>query len=269
MNNQIQTLTKEEIKKVAPAVYAQHPKASMTDRYSFVATDKIIKGFNEAGWDVTKAFQSKTKKDDIAERKHIVRLSNPKFQPVMKEVGSLVPEIVLINSHNGTSSVKMEIGLFRLVCANGLIIADSRFAQVKRRHFGIDQDEIFRVIYDATNEFSDVWSKIDEYRSIKLTNGQRLDFASKVIERHWGENSSITPDSLLIPRRVEDKSDDLFTTMNVLQEAVIKGGATYLHPHRNTLRRTRAIKNADRDIMINSMLWNMVESFRTSKKFII
>jgi len=92
MNNQIQTLTKEEIKKSAPAVYATTPKATMTDRYSFVATDKIITGFNQAGWEVTKAFQSKTKKDDVSERKHIVRLSNPEFQPMMKEVGSLTPE---------------------------------------------------------------------------------------------------------------------------------------------------------------------------------
>jgi len=260
-------LTKEEIKKSAPAVYATQPKKSMTDRYSFVSTDKIITGFNQAGWEVTKAFQSKTKKDDIAERKHVVRLSNPDFQPMMKEVGSLTPEIILINSHNGTSAVRIELGLFRLVCGNGLVIANSRFAQVKRRHFGIDQDEIFQVIYDATNEFQDVWGKIDEYKSIKLTNGQRLDFASKVIEENWGTSSVITPDALLLPRRTEDKNDDLFSVMNVVQENVIKGGANYLHPHRNTLRRTKAIKNADRDIKVNALLWQMIESFRLSKKF--
>jgi hypothetical protein len=182
----IQTLTKEEIKKSAPAVYTTQPKASLSSRYSFVSTEKIIDGFNKAGWEVTKAFQSKTKKDDVSERKHIVRLSNPEFQPVMKEVGSLTPEIILLNSHNGLSAVKMELGLFRLVCSNGLVVADSRFAQVKRRHFGIDQDEIFQVIYDATHEFSEVWSKIEDYKSIKLTNGQRFDFASKVIEQNWG-----------------------------------------------------------------------------------
>jgi hypothetical protein len=263
----IQTLTKEEIKKSAPAVYATQPKASMTERYSFVQTDKIIEGFNQAGWDVTKAFQSKTKKDDPNVRKHVVRLSNPEFQPVMKEVGSLTPEIILINSHNGSSSIRMEIGLFRLVCSNGLIIADSHFAQVKRRHFGVDQDEIFQVIYDATKEFNDVWGKVDEYRSIKLTNGQRLDFASKVIEQNWGSDSVITPDALLIPRRIEDKSDDLFSTYNVIQENVIKGGANYIHPHRNTLRKTRAIKNADRDIRINAMLWQFIENFRLNRKF--
>jgi hypothetical protein len=263
----IQTLTKEEIKKSAPAVYATQPKASMTDRYSFVQTDKIIEGFNKAGWEVTKAFQSKTKKDDIAERKHVVRLSNPEFQPVMREVGSLTPEIILINSHNGTSSIRMELGLYRLVCSNGLVISDTQFAQVKRRHFGIEQEEIFNVIYDATKEFNDIWGKIDEYKSIKLTNGQRLDFASKVIEQHWGTDSVITPDALLLPRRTEDKNDDLFSTYNVIQENVIKGGANYMHPHRNTVRRTRAIKNADRDIRINTMLWAMTESFRLNKKF--
>jgi hypothetical protein len=266
---EIQTLAKEEIRKSAPAVYATQPKATMTERYSFVQTDKILEGFNEAGWGVTKAFQSKTKKDDPNVRRHIVRLSNPDFQPVMREVGSLVPEIILVNSHNGTSSIRMELGLFRLVCSNGLIVADSHFAQVKRRHFGIQQEEIFQVIYDATKEFNDVWSKVDEYKSIKLTNGQRLDFASKVIEQHWGENSVINPDAILVPRRIEDQSDSLFHTMNIVQENVIKGGANYINPIRNTLRRTRAIKNADRDIRINTLLWTYMENFRMNKKFSI
>lgn len=268
--SELQILTREDIQKFAPAVYAKTPKFSMSDRYTFVSTEKIIDDFAEAGWMPTKAFQSKlTKKTALhnpEERKHVVRLSNPSFQPVMKEVGSLTPEILLINSHNGTSGIKMEIGLYRMVCSNGLVIADSRFAQIKKRHSG-EKDEIFRIIAEAGKEFPDIWNKIDEYRSIHLTNGQRLDFASKMIEFNWNEDSVISPEALLVSRRNEDEDDDLFTTYNVIQENLIKGGAQYIHPLRGTVRRTKAIKNADRDIRINQQLWMMMEAFRTSKKF--
>jgi len=56
--------------------------------------------------------------------------------------------------------------------------------------------------------------------------------------------------------------------MNVVQEYIIKGGVEYLHPHRQTIRRTKAIKNADRDIKLNMFLWQMMETFRSTKRFI-
>ena len=262
------TLTKEEIKKSAPAVYATSPKKSMTDRYSFVSTDKIITGFNKAGWEVTKAFQSKTKKDDIAERKHVVRLSNPDFQPMMKEVGSLTPEIILINSHNGSSSLKLMLGLFRLVCSNGLIISTSTMMEVTKRHSG-EPEEILRIIYESGKEFPDILNRVSEYQTLKLSNNQKVEFATKAIEFNWGVNSIIPTDSILNPRRIEDNKDDIFHIMNIVQENIIKGGAIYEHPYKNTLRRTKQIKNASRDIKINVFLWQMMENYRLTGKFIL
>jgi len=84
MDNTITVLTEAEIRKSAPAVFAKQSKVSMSDRYTFVPTDKILDNFAEAGWYPTKAFQSKTKKDGVSERKHIIRLSNPNFTPVMR-----------------------------------------------------------------------------------------------------------------------------------------------------------------------------------------
>ena len=262
-------LTPEQIKISAPAVYARQPKEAMSDRYVFVPTDRILDNFAEAGWYPTKAFQSKTKKDNVDERKHVIRLSNPEFQPVMKEVGSLSPEILLINSHNGTSGIRMEIGLFRLVCANGLIVRDTQFAQITKRHSGTDKEEIFRILYEAGNKFPDIWNKISEYKSINLSNRQRVDFAVKAIEYNWSEDSIITPEDILRPRRTADENEDLFSVMNVVQENIIKGGMSYINPRTHRPRHTRSIKNADRDIKVNMFLWAMMENYRTTGKFIV
>ena len=268
----IEILTREEIQKSAPAVYAKAPKSSMTDRYTFVSTEKMLNNFAEAGWYPTKAFQSKLTKKTLhknpAERKHVVRLSNPSFQPVMKEVGSLTPEILLINSHDGTSGVKMEIGLFRMVCSNGLVIADSRFAEIKKRHSG-EKDEIFRIIAEAGKEFPEVWNKISEYSNLKLSDKQKIEFANLAIEFNWGKTSTISPESILIPKRNEDYKNDIFHIMNIIQENIIKGKVEYIHPLKNSVRHTKQIKNADRDIRINTFLWQCMENYRLTKKFII
>jgi hypothetical protein len=239
----------------------------MSEKYVFVPTHTILDQFENQGWYPVDAKQARTKKSDVAERQHIIRLANPEYTPVMPEVGSVTPQIILKNSHNGTSGIQLAIGLFRLVCSNGLVVADTQFAQIKRRHMGIDKDEVMQVIYDAGREFPDIWNKISEYKSIKLTNGQKIDFATRVIEYNWNEKSVITPEQLLVAKRREDESDDLFTTYNVVQENLQKGGVTYINPRTQRPRRTRAITNGARDFQLNTALWSMMESFRKEKVF--
>ena len=267
MSHEIHVLTKEELQTCAPAVFAQKPRASLSNKYIFIPTDKIIDHFATENWFPVKASQAKSKKPDVVERSHIIRLSNPTLTPVMPEVGSLTPQILLKNSHNGEGSIQMEIGIFRLVCSNGLVVADSQFAKIKRRHMGVNREEVMEIIYQAGREFPDVWSKVNDYKSLKLTNGQRFDFASKVVKFNWGENSVIDPNALLVTRRKQDESDDLFTTYNTVQENLIQGGATYMHPMRNRIRITRAVKDSDRDFRLNAMLWSTMENFRLTKKF--
>lgn len=263
----LQTLTREDIKKSAPAVFANQPANRMSDKYVFIPTHTILDQFAQEGWVPVKANQAKTKKDDSAERQHIVRLANPSYTPAMPEVGSITPQIILKNSHNGTSGIQLDIGLFRLVCSNGLVVCNTQFAQIKRRHMGIDREEVMKVIYEAGRELPDIWSKINDYRSINLTNGQRMDFARQTIRMNWGENSVIEPEQLLVARRSADESDDLFSTYNVIQENITKGGVMYNNPRTGRLRRTRAIKDSQRDFYLNKNLWMLMEGFRTSKKF--
>lgn len=263
----IQTLTREDIKKSAPAVFATKPANKLSDRYVFIPTHTILDQFEQEGWVPVKANQARTKKDDSAERQHIVRLANPSYTPVMPEVGSITPQIILKNSHNGTSGIQLDIGLFRLVCSNGLVVCNTQFAQIKRRHMGIDREEVMKVIYEAGRELPDIWSKINDYRSINLTNSQRMDFAKQTIKMNWGENSVIEPEQLLVARRSADQGDDLFTTYNILQENIVKGGVMYNNPRTGRLRRTRAIKDSQRDLMLNKNLWMLMEGFRTTKRF--
>ena len=59
-----------------------------------------------------------------------------------------------------------------------------------------------------------------------------------------------------MPRRSEDVGNDLWRTLNVVQENVLRGGI----PRRsasNRLIRTRAITAIREDIRINSGLWDL------------
>ena len=59
--------------------------------------------------------------------------------------GTEVPEIILLNSHDGSSSYQMIPGMFRFVCTNGLVCGTS-FGEIRVPHKG---DIVGRVIEGA------------------------------------------------------------------------------------------------------------------------
>ena len=59
------------------------------------------------------------------------------------------------------------------------------------------------------------------------------------------------------PRREVDKKTDLWTTLNVAQENLLRGG--FLNGSTN--RRVRAISNIQKDVNLNSQLWDLASTY--------
>ena len=75
----------------------------------------------------------------------------------------------------------------------------------------------------------------------------------------------ISPALLLNPRRYGDDANDLWTTLNCVQENVIRGGqrdTSRLRPDGSRMPKTRAIKGIDEDMKLNKALWEMAEVLR-------
>lgn len=72
----------------------------------------------------------------------------------------------------------------------------------------------------------------------------------------------IQADALLLPRRSEDRSTDLWTTFNVVQENAIRGGLSAWGRDANNQRRrytSREITGIDQDVKVNRALWLLGE----------
>ncbi|EKN4120315.1 DUF932 domain-containing protein, partial [Yersinia enterocolitica] len=65
----------------------------------------------------------------------------------------------------------------------------------------------------------------------------------------------------LMPRRWEDKKDDLWTTFQRVQENLTKGGLSGKSTGGKRAR-TRAISGIDGDIKLNRALWVMAEQLK-------
>src|SRR5579864_73413 len=117
-------LTLEEIGQRAPSALATRPFDAMSAKYGFVPTSGVIEAMIVAGFQPFSAVQSRTRvpgKGDFT--KHMLRFRHEDVSQSLA-VGEVVPEVVLINSHYGSSAYKLIAGLYRLICSNGLMVSD-------------------------------------------------------------------------------------------------------------------------------------------------
>lgn len=103
----------------APAVFADDPARRLTPRYGFNSTAQVIEALLEAGFEATAA-------------RHLVRLRRARETLVFADA---IPEIVLLNAHDGSRAYQLRAGLFRPVCLNGLLarVGDYGFVSVPHR----------------------------------------------------------------------------------------------------------------------------------------
>jgi uncharacterized protein DUF932 len=233
-----------------PALHVRGPSPVVSERYRFYSTRELIDPLLDEGWEVTQAFQVRSKKYNPY-GKHLVRLSHEKLQ-----LGEQRLEAVIRNSHDASSKLEFMLGAWRCICSNGLFIGSS-YATVAIPHlraFEAVQKRAAELITHAPEVAAtfDAWKA----RSLSQDESHWLAVSASVIR--WGlkEKPPIDPDSLLEVRRHEDHGNDLWSTFNRVQENVMTGGITR-QDGRGRIRRIGAI---DATVSINQRLWRAAES---------
>src|SRR5712691_6787813 len=115
----MQTLTLDHIRRTAPSVFAERPWDTVSEKCRFFPTVHVVEGLMAQGLLPVRAQQSRSRipgKGDYT--KHLLRFRQASLLDSARE--STVPEIVLINSHDGTSAYTLSLGLYRVLCTNGL-----------------------------------------------------------------------------------------------------------------------------------------------------
>ena len=252
-------LSNEQIAYYAPSVMASEAHESRGDRYSFIPTIRVIDGLRAEGFQPYEIRQTKVRDAGKREHtKHMVRMRH-----ASSIVADEVPEIILLNSHDGTSSYQIMSGVFRFVCSNGLIAGDM-FNNIKVRHSG---NVVGDVIEGATRVLEDakqIGSRIDEYKAITLNHDEQTAFARAALQLRWGDDQPVVPGSILRPSRWQDREDNLWTVYNRVQENMMKGG---VRGRSATGRRTttRAVGGVTENVKLNKALWTLADTMAALK----
>lgn len=273
-SNRTSPLTIAEIAQYAPSALAMEAAADRSSRYAYIPTINVIEGMQKAGFLPFSATQSKTR--DAARKehtKHMIRFRHESATFALA-VGDSLSEVILINSHDGTSAYKLMAGIFRLVCSNGLIISDTMQDSISIRHSGNVIDAVIEGSTRIVQNAPKMLSAVNQWTNLQLTDGEQNAFAeaARIIRFSDAEgnvDTPITAAQLLAPRRNDDRGNDLWKTMNRVQENVIRGGLRTRHDEQgNRLDRrvsTRAVKGIDQDVKLNRALWSLAEKMAELK----
>lgn len=256
-------LTLDDIQRKAPSVFAERPWDNMSENYRFIPTSQVVKGLMDNGFMPVSAKQGNSRIEGKREfTKHLLRFRHEKLTALTK--GDEIPEIVLINSHDGTSAYKLMLGIFRVVCANGLVVASSMLDEVKVRHSGKADlvDNVIEGSYQVINQAPVITEQVEQFKNLMLTHDEQVSYATAALELN-PSTIDIQPKNLLQPRRYDDRGDSynvrsLWKTYNTVQENYTKGGLLGL-TEQGKLRRTRQIKAISADTKLNKALWVLTE----------
>lgn len=271
-----QPMTKDEIRRKAPYIFAQNPtNPGVSDRYLFASTETIIDDMAKLGWDVVDCKQQRANKRSNIRSFHLVAFQNKdvfitKTNADDTEAVDCFPRIILTNSHDGFSSFKFMVGFFRLVCQNGTILATEQFSHISVRHINYTFNELREIVSKSILNVSDNIKVMNEMQMTILTKEQKRIIANEAMRIRNGEDEkpiNLSEDDLneiLTPIREEDKGDDLWTVFNLLQEKIIKGNFKMVSPTNGKVRKARPITGVARDIEINQELFKKIISYRNA-----
>ncbi|MDK9354859.1 DUF932 domain-containing protein [Lelliottia sp. V106_10] len=258
--NQIRSdrpLTHEELQHCVPSVFSADRHESRSEKYAYIPTITLLENLQREGFQPFFACQSRVRDPERREHtKHMLRLRR-----AGQITGVQVPEIILLNSHDGSSSYQMLPGYFRSVCTNSLVCGES-FGEIRVPHRGNVVEKVIEGAYEVLGVFDRVEEKRDAMQSLLLPPPAQQAFAKAALTYRFGEeHQPVTEAQILAPRRWQDESGDLWTVFNRLQESLIKGGLSGRNA-RGKRSHTRAVKGIDGDLKLNRALWVMAEELQ-------
>lgn len=256
-------LSDEQICTVAPSIFAHGKHESRSERYAYIPTSEVLTGLRREGFQPFMACQARARTHDRLEHtKHMLRLRH-----ASQITGTEANEIVLINSHDGSSAYQMLAGVFRFVCHNGVVCGD-QISDIRIPHKGNVADQVIDGAFTVLDDFELIADKVVDMKLIHLDEEEQQIFARAALTLRYDNQvqpAPVTETQLLDPRRSDDRHSDLWTTFNRVQENIIKGGLVgrAADGKRTT---TRPITSIDNNIKLNRALWVLAEEMRTLYK---
>lgn len=283
-------LTDEQLQSIAPSIFATEAQEGASEIYQFLPTSSILEGMRDQGWVPVEAqeqrVQSFNPQQHRGYQKHMIRFARTrdlermadKLEPGKHVVNRAKPlavrlDILITNSHDRTSGYQLFGAPKRLICFNGLVISDNTMKHLSIRHVNFNPDKVVAASLGMAEALPMVLDVMQSWQDRILTDAEKAELAEQALKVRW-INPAVAPirsEMLLKPRRYEDNGNDLWSTWNVIQENLTKGGvkdqtkrAEAYAQLRRAPGKSRPVTAIDANLKLNQQLWDLADQFSQS-----
>lgn len=259
-------LTDEDIMRKAPSVFADSAHDSRSARYEYVPTIQLVRGLRREGFEVFAAMQSGTRKEGHeGYTKHLLRLRHADER--VNASGDSVNDVLLLNSHNGTSSTQLIAGVFRSVCTNSLVCG-SIVEDIRVHHKRGAVQDVIEGAFKIFGSFDVIDESKDAFRTLQLSSSEQALFAEAAMVARFDvmtpDEAPVRVDQVLQARRREDAGDNLWEVFNRVQENLVQGGLRGRTKNKHRIE-TRPVAGIEGNTALNRALWMLAEGMRAAK----
>ena len=255
----------------APSVFSSTIAEHLSDKYRQLRTADLLPVLADYGYFPTQASQKRTNKNKSPDHAaHMLAFS--KATDIDEGADGLRPEIILYNSHDGSSAVKLYAGAYRFICSNGIVAGDGLASSVYHSNKAMAGFE--ETLRHTIDTMPTLMAKIEKMRSVTITDKDRLYAMAKlsVMTRwNWLNNeesragtyaNDMTLSRAVSVNRNEDNYQDAWTVFNRIQESVIRGNTMIVSIDKDGIyrqRKPRPIASVQEYTRINSQLFSIAE----------
>jgi hypothetical protein len=239
---------------------------NVSEKYKVIKTGELVSQLENEGYAVRELKVQRSRKPEY--RGFGIHALRMRHENLILNREGLTPEIVLRNSYNGTSCFEIMMGVFRLVCSNGLVVGTT-YESLKVRHVGDVMPKVIAAMQSIQSQTEKMGDDIARFSALQLSESQAIDFARRIANELVPTDAlatngpvfgTVRSDQLLKVRRSEDQGLDLWSVLNRIQENALQGGLQYITRNENGNTRNatvRRINSIDRGIKVNRLVWDV------------
>lgn len=257
----------ETLQRAAPSIFAGNKHESRSEKFTYIPTIDVIDGLRREGFQPFEVRQGGSR--DVTKRgftKHLIRMRREGDL----QVGDSARELILLNAHDGTSSYRLMSGLFRMVCSNGLVVADGEAMDLRIPHKGDIVSQVIEGAFTVIAEGERIDQAVEGMRALTLNTGEQEAFAAAAAELRFDEGKApVDARQINAPRRRDDVGTDMWRTFNRVQENLVQGGVSYIQRNEQgravARRETRPVNSIDTNVTLNRALWTLATRMQELK----
>jgi len=223
------TLSMDELRYSTPAVFAGNASARTKATYRFINTAEVLQALLEAGFQPSAAQQTRTRSgSDPTYARHMIRLRRVRESLTLVDC---IPEICLINAHDGTSAYQLLAGLYRPLCTNGLLCRMGDFAVIRIPHRSTVVADVVAGALQITAQFEQIGTQVTAMAARILNDAEQLAFAQTAFAIRYAKveiRPAFAPEKMLEARRAADVAPTLWHTFNRLQLCGARHNCSYV-----------------------------------------